>query len=173
MKVELIQWRVKNRKLPHDSGELKTENFHMTVAGLHSSQGLDDIYMTQHLTVSCHKIMTCLSSALCVPLLLAAQLLTIAGQGPIGFELPCGTDNLSCPRIGTNLPLECYEWDELCNGEEICDGGSDEGRNITISSLECKQSYNYSDILVHATTQAIPRSHPVPCLYVSQGMRYP
>ena len=70
--------------------------------------------------------------------LLVIWLQGVRGQGQIGFELPCGVDNLSCPRTGNNSgePLECYVWEELCNGVEICDGGTDEGRNIV--SLECE-----------------------------------
>ena len=80
------------------------------------------------------------SSALSLLLSLALQLHCITGQGPIGSVLPCGEDNLSCPRIGnlSEIPLMCYPWEELCNGMEVCEGGSDEGRNTTIISLECK-----------------------------------
>ena len=80
------------------------------------------------------------SSALSLLLSLVLQLHCITGQGPIGFELPCGEDNLSCPRIGSlsEIPLMCYTFGELCDGVELCAGGSDEGRNTTIISLECK-----------------------------------
>ena len=80
------------------------------------------------------------SSALSLLLLLVLQLHCIIGQGPIGFALPCGEDNFSCPRIGdlSIIPLMCYTFDELCDGVEFCSGGSDEGNRDTIISLECK-----------------------------------
>ena len=69
-------------------------------------------------------------------LLLAAIFLpSTLGQGSIGNELPCGVDNLSCPRI-ENTPLECYNMTMLCDGMDFCTGGSDEGRNLV--SLDCK-----------------------------------
>ena len=66
----------------------------------------------------------------------------VRGQGAIGSELPCGEDNLSCPRIGnlSQIPLQCYTREELCNGTAFCEDGSDEGRNTTIVSLECKMA---------------------------------
>ena len=80
------------------------------------------------------------SSALSLLLLLVLQLHCITSQGPIGFALPCGEDNFSCPRIGdiSTIPLMCYTFDELCNGIQFCSGGSDEGNRSTIVSLECK-----------------------------------
>lgn len=56
-------------------------------------------------------------------------------EGGIGFALPCGEDNLSCPRLDD--ALQCYTQAELCNGVQDCAGGSDEGMNLI--SLECKQ----------------------------------
>ena len=79
-------------------------------------------------------------SAVCVSvLLLVIGLEAVAGQGQIGFDLPCGEDNLSCPRFVniSQRPLECYVWEDLCDGVEFCEDGTDEGRNIV--SLECKQ----------------------------------
>ena len=60
----------------------------------------------------------------------------------IGNSLPCEEDNFSCPRIGnlSIIPLQCYTQEELCNGVDLCEGGSDEGNNETIVSLECKKS---------------------------------
>ena len=80
------------------------------------------------------------SSALSLLLSLVLQLHCITGQGDIGSVLPCGEDNFSCPRIGnlSEIPLTCYTFDELCDGAEFCDGGSDEGRVTTIISLDCK-----------------------------------
>ena len=77
-------------------------------------------------------------------LLFALQSHHVAAQpaleGGIGFELPCGEDNLSCPRIGnlSIIPLQCYNRSQLCDGVMFCDGSSDEGLSTTISSLECK-----------------------------------
>ena len=82
------------------------------------------------------------SSRLLVCLLVACVLLEVVrGQeGGIGFDLPCGVDNLSCPRIGnlSEIPLRCFRRQELCNGLPFCDGGTDEGLNIV--SLECKMT---------------------------------
>ena len=80
---------------------------------------------------------TCVSVAVAMLLLLLGA---VGGQDPIGSELPCGEDNFSCPRIGnlSQIPLQCYSRQELCNGIEFCDGGSDEGRDDTINSLECE-----------------------------------
>ena len=77
-------------------------------------------------------------SALSLFLLLVLELWSITSQPPleggIGFELPCGEDNLSCPHTG-NVSVQCYTREELCDGVEFCGAVSDEGKN---TSLECK-----------------------------------
>ena len=78
--------------------------------------------------------------------LLLAVVRRTAGQGTIGGSLPCeaagqdpdannDADNLSCPNLDPNV-LQCYSEAELCNGNNFCNGGSDEGTNLV--ALECK-----------------------------------
>ena len=56
-----------------------------------------------------------------------------ATPGPIAFTRDC-PDNLSCPRDdGT---LQCYSRSQLCNGNQDCVGGSDEGLNL--NALDCE-----------------------------------
>ena len=52
----------------------------------------------------------------------------------IGSRLPCGDDNLSCPRL--DGVLECYNRSMLCDDEVFCMGGSDEGQDLV--ALNCK-----------------------------------
>ena len=84
-------------------------------------------------------------SALSLLLCLALHLQGITSQLhprvlEIGNDLPCEEDNFSCPRIGnlSVIPLLCYTREELCDGVELCEGGSDEGDDDTLASLECK-----------------------------------
>ena len=83
--------------------------------------------------------MACWPSVLSVLLLLGLQQQFISAQGQIGSELPCGVDNFSCPRIGnlSVIPLQCYTFEELCDGTFFCADGSDEGKDAIINSLEC------------------------------------
>ena len=64
-----------------------------------------------------------------------------AVSGHIRLERPCGEDNLSCPRIGnlSQIPLQCFTRQELCNGIDFCSSGTDEGTDI--ASLKCKMAY--------------------------------
>jgi len=69
-------------------------------------------------------------------------------QGPIGSTDPClaigFNDNLSCEiSLDPLVPLVCYSRDQLCDGNDDCSTGSDEGENI--AALECK-SYFFSYI---------------------------
>ena len=69
--------------------------------------------------------------------------------------LPCGVDNLSCPRTDPdNQPRLCFTMAQLCEGSQLCSGGQDEGDNL--AALNCKKSLfkalincNYSDSYVH------------------------
>ena len=63
-----------------------------------------------------------------------------AVSGQIGQERPCGEDNFSCPRIGnlSQIPLQCFTRQELCNGMDFCISGTDEGADI--ASLKCKMT---------------------------------
>lgn len=52
----------------------------------------------------------------------------------IGTYLPCGEDNLACPRA--DGVMECFNGSMLCDGTPFCAGGSDEGYNL--AALNCK-----------------------------------
>ena len=80
-----------------------------------------------------------------VCLLLAVVQRTVGQSFSSGNALPCeqpgedpdpnhDRDNLSCPLLDPN-DLKCYSRDMLCDGNEDCDGGSDEGVNLV--ALEC------------------------------------
>ena len=98
----------------------------------------------------------------------------VYGQGEIGFLLPCGEDNFSCPRIGnlSQIPLQCYSRAELCDGVEFCNGGSDEGRNATIVSLECENGVCVGRVCceLFLTVQVFLRDQRTLCLCVRQEM---
>ena len=70
-------------------------------------------------------------------------------EGGIGFALPCGEDNLSCPRLDN--ALQCYTQAQLCNRIQDCAGGSDEGMNLI--SLACKQITCSTDALEQAVRE--------------------
>ena len=84
-----------------------------------------------------------------VCLLLAVVQRTVGQSFSIGNDLPCedrddpdpnnDRDNLSCPLLDPN-ELQCYSRDMLCDGNEDCDGGSDEGTNLV--ALECSKLQN-------------------------------
>lgn len=61
---------------------------------------------------------------------------TVSDPGQIGTYKPCGVDNLSCPRLNDSFPLECYTRGMLCDGDNFCTGGSDEGENLV--ALDCE-----------------------------------
>ena len=80
--------------------------------------------------------------------LLLAVVRRASGQGLIGIALPCQDpnvdpdqdnprDNFSCPRF--DGMLQCYSFDELCDGDAFCASGSDEGMDLI--ALECSRSY--------------------------------
>ena len=85
--------------------------------------------------------------AVLVCLLLAVVQRTVGQRFSIGNDLPCeepgedpdpnnDRDNFSCPLVDPNA-LQCYSRDMLCDGNEFCDGGSDEGTNLV--ALECSK----------------------------------
>ena len=90
-----------------------------------------------------------------VYLLLAVVQRTVGQNIFIGNDLPCelsaedegedpdpnnDRDNLSCPR--SDNVLQCYSRGMLCDGNQDCTGGSDEGVN---TALECgKLQFNGS-----------------------------
>ena len=54
-----------------------------------------------------------------------------------------GTDNLSCvdqPDMGVG---PCFQMEMLCNGQNDCNGGEDEGNGDQFNSIECKWSVIY------------------------------
>ena len=51
-----------------------------------------------------------------------------------------GTDNLSCvdqPDMGVG---PCFQMEMLCNGQNDCNGGEDEGNVNQFNSIECKSA---------------------------------
>lgn len=90
--------------------------------------------------------MAALDNKLVVLYLFLAVAHRVVGQDlQIGNRRPCQDpgfdpdpnnpeDNLSCPLLNPNL-LQCYSEAQLCDGDEFCDGGSDEGDNVV--ALEC------------------------------------
>ena len=52
------------------------------------------------------------------------------------IQNPAITDNLSCPNMG--ITGQCFNRDQLCNGQDLCAGGADEGNRDTFSGLNCK-----------------------------------
>ena len=62
----------------------------------------------------------------------------IASDDPCAADLgvPSPSDNLSCEFIPPSGGTFCYPREELCNTNQICITGSDEGANI--AALDCK-----------------------------------
>ena len=69
--------------------------------------------------------------------LLPNQTLEIGNADPCAAELgvPSPSDNLSCEFVAPG-GTRCYLRSELCNGDQVCLTGTDEGTNIT--ALDCK-----------------------------------
>lgn len=65
------------------------------------------------------------------------QTLMIGNDDPCAAELgvPSPSDNLSCEFVAPGGTF-CYSRSELCNGDETCFTGSDEGANI--AALDCE-----------------------------------
>ena len=88
-----------------------------------------------------------------VCLLLAVVQRTVGQNLITGNDLPCqqpgedpdpnnDRDNLSCPLLDPN-ELQCYSMTMLCDGNQDCVGGSDEGTDLV--ALECgKLQFNVS-----------------------------
>ena len=61
--------------------------------------------------------------------------------------LPCGVDNLSCPRTDPDSqPLMCFTVAELCEGNQFCPGGQDEGDHL--AALNCEYSLQLKALIV-------------------------
>ena len=75
------------------------------------------------------------------------QTLDIGNDDPCAEELGVSSpsDNLSCEFV---VPggMRCYSRSELCNGDQICLTGSDEGDNI--AALDCKIAINVCFTLI-------------------------
>ena len=61
--------------------------------------------------------------------------------------LPCGVDNLSCPRTDPDSqPQTCFTVAELCEGNQFCPGGQDEGDHL--AALNCEYSLQLKALIV-------------------------
>ena len=78
-----------------------------------------------------------------IPMKLSVCLLFVA-LWAVSFgqdALPCGDDNLSCPRTDPDSqPLMCLTVAELCEGNQFCPGGQDEGNNL--AALNCRMVHS-------------------------------
>lgn len=59
---------------------------------------------------------------------------TSVGIATTTTMLPCGDDNLSCPRADN--VTQCFSRSDLCNLVTVCPDGADEGLPVS-SNLEC------------------------------------